>query len=40
MEKPVTVRSFLFDYLHSLGVTHVFGIHGDFALPTFRWMHP
>ena len=33
-----TVGSFLFDYLHSLGVTHVFGIPGDFALPTFRWM--
>src|SRR5271169_1928908 len=33
-----TVGSFLFDYLHGLGVTHVFGIPGDFALPTFRWM--
>lgn len=33
-----TVGSFLFDYLHQLGVTHVFGIPGDFALPTFRWM--
>lgn len=33
-----TVGSFLFDYLHELGVTHVFGIPGDFALPTFRWM--
>ena len=33
-----TVGSFLFDYLHSLGVTHVFGIPGDFALPTFRWL--
>ncbi len=33
-----TVGSFLFDYLHRLGVTHVFGIPGDFALPTFRWM--
>lgn len=33
-----TVGSFLFDYLHKLGVTHVFGIPGDFALPTFRWM--
>ncbi|MGB9153190.1 MAG: thiamine pyrophosphate-binding protein [Alphaproteobacteria bacterium] len=38
MDKPVTVGSFLFDYLHSLGVTHVFGIPGDFALPTFRWL--
>lgn len=34
-----TVGSFLFDYLHRLGVTHVFGIPGDFALPTFRWLH-
>ena len=33
-----TVGSFLFDYLHSLSVTHVFGIPGDFALPTFRWL--
>ena len=33
-----TVGSFLFDYLHKLGVTHVFGIPGDFALPTFRCM--
>ena len=33
-----TVGSFLFDYLDSLGVTHVFGIPGDFALPTFRWL--
>lgn len=33
-----TVGSFLFDYLHQLGVTHVFGIPGDFALATFRWM--
>ena len=33
-----TVGSFLFDYLHNKGVTHVFGIPGDFALPTFRWL--
>lgn len=33
-----TVGSFLFDYLHKQGVKHVFGIPGDFALPTFRWM--
>lgn len=33
-----TVGSFLFDYLYSVGVTHVFGIPGDFALPTFRWL--
>ncbi len=38
MEKTVTVGSFLFDYLHGLGVTHVFGIPGDFVLPTFRWL--
>ncbi|MFN8972020.1 MAG: alpha-keto acid decarboxylase family protein [Alphaproteobacteria bacterium] len=35
---PTTVGSFLFDYLHGKGVTHVFGIPGDFALPTFRWL--
>ena len=33
-----TVGEFLFEYLHSLGVTHAFGIPGDFALPTFRWL--
>ena len=33
-----TVGAFLFDYLHKQGVKHVFGIPGDFALPTFRWM--
>ncbi len=33
-----TVGSFLFDYLHGKGVTHAFGIPGDFALPTFRWL--
>src|SRR5579872_4849815 len=38
MKKSATVGSFLFDYLHGLGVTHVFGIPGDFALPTFRWL--
>ncbi len=36
--KPLTVGSFLFDYLRSKGVGHVFGIPGDFALPTFRWL--
>ncbi|MFN7611948.1 MAG: alpha-keto acid decarboxylase family protein [Alphaproteobacteria bacterium] len=35
---PTSVGSFLFDYLHVKGVTHVFGIPGDFALPTFRWL--
>jgi indolepyruvate decarboxylase len=38
MSKDITVGQFLFDYLHTLGVGHVFGIPGDFALPTFRWM--
>ena len=33
-----TVGSFLFDYLHAQGVRHAFGIPGDFALPTFRWL--
>ena len=33
-----TVGSFLFDYLYSKGVHDAFGIPGDFALPTFRWL--
>ncbi len=33
-----TVGSFLFDYLYRKGVHHAFGIPGDFALPTFRWL--
>jgi indolepyruvate decarboxylase len=33
-----TIGEFLFDYLHSIGVNHAFGIPGDFALPTFRWL--
>ena len=33
-----TVGEFLFDYLYHKGVTHAFGIPGDFALPTFRWL--
>ena len=33
-----TVGSFLFDYLYSKGAHHAFGIPGDFALPTFRWL--
>jgi indolepyruvate decarboxylase len=37
-DKTPTVGSFLFDYLEQKGVTHVFGIPGDFALPTFRCM--
>jgi len=38
MATTPTVGSFLFDYLAAKGVTHVFGIPGDFALPTFRWL--
>lgn len=33
-----TVGSFLFEYLYSKGAKHAFGIPGDFALPTFRWL--
>ncbi len=33
-----TVGSFLFDYIKAKGAGHVFGIPGDFALPTFRWL--
>jgi indolepyruvate decarboxylase len=33
-----TVGSFLFEYLYNKGVRTVFGIPGDFALPTFRWL--
>jgi indolepyruvate decarboxylase len=33
-----TVGSFLFDYLAGKGVGHVFGLPGDFALPSFRWL--
>jgi indolepyruvate decarboxylase len=29
---------FLFDYLHARGVSHSFGVPGDFALPTFAWL--
>lgn len=38
MSTSPTVGSFLFDYLYSKGVHHAFGIPGDFALPTFRWL--
>ncbi len=38
MSQSPTVGSFLFDYIASKGVSHVFGIPGDFALPTFRWL--
>lgn len=37
-QSPPTVGSFLFEYLYSKGLRHVFGIPGDFALPTFRWL--
>lgn len=37
MTQP-TIGSFLFDHLHARGVGHAFGIPGDFALPTFRWL--
>ena len=33
-----TIGSFLFEYLYDRGARHVFGIPGDFALPTFRWL--
>src|SRR5438477_9720390 len=29
---------FLFEYLHSVGVRHSFGVPGDFALSTFSWL--
>ncbi len=38
MGKKHTIGSFLFDYLYKQGVRHAFGIPGDFALPTFRWL--
>lgn len=38
MSSPATVGSFLFDYLYQQGARHAFGIPGDFALPTFRWL--
>lgn len=38
MTTQPTVGSFLFDYLYNQGVHHAFGIPGDFALPTFRWL--
>ena len=37
--KQHTVGEFLFDYLYrECGIQHAFGIPGDFALPTFRWL--
>lgn len=38
MASTPTVGSFLFDYLYNQGVRDAFGIPGDFALPTFRWL--
>lgn len=38
MSASPTVGSFLFEYLHHQGVHHAFGIPGDFALPTIRWL--
>ena len=38
MTASPTVGSFLFDYVKAKGAEHVFGIPGDFALPTFRWL--
>ena len=38
MSTQHTVGSFIFDYLYKQGVRHAFGIPGDFALPTFRWL--
>ncbi|MDB2415174.1 thiamine pyrophosphate-binding protein [Rickettsiales bacterium] len=37
--KKQTVGQFIFDYLYKQGVTHAFGIPGDFALATFRWLN-
>lgn len=37
MTQP-SLGQFLFDTIHARGVTHAFGIPGDFALPTFRWL--
>lgn len=37
-KRTQTVGEFLFDYLHAQGVNDAFGIPGDFALPTFRWI--
>ena len=38
-KKKQTLGAFIFDYLYKRqGVKHAFGIPGDFALPTFRWL--
>src|SRR5689334_22408964 len=36
--RTMPMGKFLFDYLHSVGVKHSFGVLGDFALPTFAWL--
>src|SRR5689334_1954918 len=37
-KKQPTIGSFLFEHIYNMGVRHAFGIPGDFALPTFRWL--
>src|SRR5688500_15871215 len=36
--RTMPLGKFLFEYLHSKGVKHSFGVPGDFALPTFAWL--
>lgn len=36
--KKQTIGEFIFDYLYKQGVETAFGIPGDFALPTFKWL--
>jgi indolepyruvate decarboxylase len=39
MAKEQSLGEFLFHYLyHEKNIRHAFGIPGDFALPTFRWL--
>ena len=39
MSTETTLGAFLFDYLYDeKSIRHAFGIPGDFALPTFRWL--
>src|SRR4051812_30265913 len=38
MPRTMPMGKFLFEYLHSVGVKHSFGVPGDFALPTFAWL--
>ncbi len=37
-KKQQILGEFIFEYLYKKGVRHAFGIPGDFALPTFRWL--